>query len=58
LFFGLMKVCLFVYLGHHGILSCMAFSLFIDVSLVEVTSAQRGLDRYSFLNYCFHCAYK
>jgi hypothetical protein len=53
LFFGSVKACLFAYLGHHWILARMAFSLFINVSLGDVTGAQSGLDHYSFLNCYF-----
>jgi hypothetical protein len=39
-------------------LACMAFLVFNGMSLADVTSAQCGLDHYSFLNCYFHLAYK
>jgi hypothetical protein len=34
------------------------FHFFTDVSSTDVTSIESGLVHYSFLNYCFHCAYE
>jgi hypothetical protein len=58
LFFGSVKACLFAFLGHHWILAHVAFSLFTNVSSGDVTGTRGGLDHYSFLNCCFHRAYK
>jgi hypothetical protein len=52
------RLAFFAYLGHYWILAHMAFSLFTDVSSDDVTDMRSRLDRYSFLNRCFHHAYK